>query len=215
MTSSQPKFTQKQRTRLRTLGLCPAQIDEIEGVLKLNRSLLEQPAPMSDVREELGALRDVIDCARKVASKITDPEEHAKDKFAARNEARWRLHMAASEVSDVIEALSASVAGLEKLGQITERALDNLPKKQRRSVAADFRPVARIDEALLRGFMKAYKPPFPPYMPRVSSSDNSTFRQIVGICYEAAGLENSDPVRAIKNYKKVLKQRAARRSPGK
>lgn len=206
---ARPTFTENQRKRLKDIGLLPAQITEIENTLASNRALLEQPAPMNDVREELGAFRDAMDRACKIAAKLSDPKKYSKDKVAARNEAWARLQWAASEASDVIEALSASQAALETLGAIINIAINSLPKQQRTSVAADFRPIARIDEALLRGFTKADKSPLPPYTLKVSSSSGNKFRQIVGICYAAMGQKNDDPERAIKTYLRVLKMRRA------
>lgn len=206
MASNKPKFTNRQREHLKQLGLCPAQIDEVERTLALSRALLQSPPTMNSVRDELSAFQVAIDDARKVADKLSNSEKYTQDKIAARKEAQYRIQWVASEVSDVIEALSASLAGLETLGKIVKRALDDLPKKQRRQFA-DFRPVARIDHALLDGFIKAHKPPFPPYILHRSSSPGSTFRKIVGICYEAMGWSNDDPERAIKSYLRVRNKR--------
>lgn len=63
-----------------------------------------------------------------------------------------------------------------------------------------------IAEALVFGWDKEYGrvpkcEPFPASM-KPSAAENSTFREIVGICYEAEG-GNEDPLAAIKAFLKM------------
>lgn len=207
--TSTPRFTDNQRQQLQRLGLLPQQIETLEASLPLSRILLKNPAPMAEVREELRDLHKAIKKVQKATAKISEGTT------PARKEAYWRLQWAATELERE-KITIVDLVGLEftkpldwlEIGhKFTENALDNLPKQQRRK-QADSRPIERIDKALLEGFTKAHKPPFPPYTLKVSSSDGSTFRQIVGICYEAMGQEHCDPERAIKNYLRITKHRS-------
>lgn len=197
-------FTDNQRERLCRLGLLAEQIAELESVLPLNRALLEQPAGMGDVRTELVDLSAALNCAHAAVENVDKGKSLER---LERNEARWRLELADFETTGTWDTLPTALKALAAADIVIQRALADLPNKQRGSVAADFRPVALIKEALLRGFIKAHKPPFPRYTLRVSSSEGSTFREIVGICYEAMG-KNTDPERAIKEYKALRKRKA-------
>lgn len=197
-------FTEEQRERLRKLDLLTEQIAEIESALPLNRSLLEQPAGMADVREELSVLSAALKRAHAAAEKVD------KGKSPKLNEARWRLELADFDTTNACETLPTVLKALAAADIGIQRALADLPNKERRSVAADFRPVARIKKALLDGFIKAHKLPLPPCTLRVSSSEGSKFREIVGICYEAMGQKNADPERAIKQYIALCKRESER-----
>jgi len=87
-------------------------------------------------------------------------------------------------------------------------AISTLPLSQRRHRTADLRPVRRIAEGLLKGWLDAQgaSKPLPAYMLRESSSPSSPFRKIVIICYRAIGLD-LDPERAIKAYIRWGKER--------
>ena len=122
---------------------------------------------------------------------------------------------------------------LQALATAAREASETLPAKPARWRKADPRPIKRIMEALYAGWSKAkgtsvrrtpeYQTPeeafvaigqvrtnpFPKEL-RASSAPGSPFREIAGICYEAAGGgQDSDPERAIKAYMAESRSRTA------
>ncbi|MHB8455362.1 MAG: hypothetical protein ACYDDO_11860 [Acidiferrobacterales bacterium] len=200
MANTSLRLSDEHREQLQRLGLCVDQITALETVLPLNRALFKGPAPMADVRDVVTTLHKLVDQAGKATKKIVLGKEPSQV------EARSRIEWANFDLKGDGALLAKATEVLSSLLTVVERVRLDLPKTQRRNVA-DFTLVARIDEALRRGFMKAHKSPYPPYTLHVTSSPNSEFRRIVGIYYEAiTGISDIEPERAIKKYIAVCKK---------
>jgi hypothetical protein len=122
---------------------------------------------------------------------------------------------------------------LSALAQAANLGLAKKGAKPTRHRTASPQPIRWIESALLRGWNQAHgsrvvhgrsaeefeekmeamrkTPPMPPYPRnfRPSDKEGCAFREIVSICYEAAGAPSEhDPLRAIRSY---LKQRSEQR----
>jgi hypothetical protein len=197
-----PKFTADQRHRLSTLSVSEAQIKEVESIgLRWASIWLRKQPKLQDVRDELSTVSTAVNRARQALSKLLGADNTAP--AAARREALLWSQVAAQSMGYKLETLEMTETQLEVAQVLLDQAQTDVTKiGQRRFRAADVFPIARIDQALLQGFVNGRDPskPMPPYVIKVSSSPTSVFRQIVGICYEAAGAANTDPERAIKAY---------------
>ena len=89
-----------------------------------------------------------------------------------------------------------------------------------RSRTALWIPVGTIDGALRDGWEQARRQQLPakglaeqvPEQFQPTATQDSTFREVVGICYEAAGAGvDADPLRAIRAYVGIRKGSAAKR----
>jgi hypothetical protein len=114
---------------------------------------------------------------------------------------------------------------LSALARAARRGLEAKGAKPTRHRTASPQPIRWIEDALLRGWNQAHgsivvhgksaeefeekmasmrkAPPRPPYPEAFWPSDSvgGAFREIVGICYEAAGAPpEQEPLRAIRNY---------------
>lgn len=209
-TSNNPSFSPDQRQRLTNLGLRTVEINELEIYLPLCRALLGPTPKFQEVRDAIESLHRKMKSAHSAMAELRT----ATLSMAAKYEANARLIIAderghrAAEGGDIERAMQA----LESACSVVQRAQESLPKVQRRHRKADIAPVQFINKALLDGFNKRHSTnstdpvtgerrfgPLPPYTLKQSSSANSPYRRIVGICYEAID-QNLDPERAIKAF---------------
>lgn len=197
---SQFVFSAEQRSRLLALGLVQEQIQELEQTLPGNAAWLKKPPSRKLVFSEL-------DLAEKAAARALKKLRTLDDETTAtgyRAVAAALMSVGATEVSvDATSVVSSAIEALEKLPAVFAAARANAPPGPWRFRSANPKVIDRIDSALLRGFTRHYRPPFPPYEIRISASANSKFRSIVSICYEAIGAGNNDPERAIRAYIKL------------
>jgi hypothetical protein len=190
------RFTSSQRNELTKAGLLAAQINELENAaLPVAQAYLSKPPALQDVRDELQKLLTTMQDARDVMSRLLSPK-----RAAATREVWNRVLLAEADMYNSFECIEKALSAVTLAHAVVQRAKSDLPMEQRRHRTADPFPVARINKALLDGFVKEHGagkkgPP----RPRVSASPTSAFQGIVGICYDAMG-RNADPERAIKAY---------------
>jgi len=205
--NSAPEFTQDQRRRLRECGLIDAQIDEVETfALPICLALLTRPPTMQEVRNELIVVSKALERAHEAMAALSSANLAAPGRF----EASQRVLMAEYNLQGDGSVFEKTLAQLVATQAVLNHAQAELPEGPRRDPAASAMPVNRIDQALLSGFVKWYSTedaPMPHYMMKPSASPGSDFREIVGLCYEAMGRQNSDPERAIRAYVKWRKDR--------
>lgn len=193
----QPRFSKVERAELTELGLIESQIDQLQTIaLPLARAWLKPLPRLQDVRDELNSLSNSMSSALASMSALLTAAAPSRGRY----EALQRLVLEDFEEHGSYESIQVAHRMLLRAYSVVRRAQDSLPKTQRRQATADILPVVRINEALLSGFTKGHSSPLPPYTLHPSASPGSPFRRIVGICYEAMGLVNTDPERAIKKF---------------
>jgi hypothetical protein len=203
-----PRFTDDQRVRLAQLGVVTEQVQTLEGILGLLRAML---SPAATLREVRGALDDTRKQARAAHHAIT---KLLSSQYVATREARVRVQVAESDMGLEVGAVpEAAAASLQTLLTVLAQARGALSNEQRRSEAASPWPVARIEKALLDGFVAHHDPrregPMPPRT--LLPSRNAEFLEIVEICYRASVGRETSPDRAIRAYLAVAKRRSGLR----
>lgn len=227
-----PDFTPQQRKRLVDLKLRPEQIAELRYALLVVRMVLTKPAANNDVSEHLREVEKLAsDLIRKLSAiGIQKSPEHSAA-YALLEVNYWQGEMLDEVGATIPEHLLPRLAALKKAAVEARTTLPNKPARWRK---ADPRPIKRIRDALYAGWAKAQRGratripeglsleealaaakenrtlPFPKAFD-VSKSPNSVFRDIAGICYEAAGGgPDSDPERAIKAFLQEDREQTAR-----
>ena len=218
-------FLPEQRRELQdTLGLLPAQVDELESdALRKMRAILRRQPTKSNVRAELedeaNALRSAEDAiSRLLRGSLAHPagstEVGPKDAAAA------RVMLATFEAEEDPEVLDRALVSIGAALRVIEKAIAGLPDKPTRHRTASPQLVSLIDKALLSGFLKAHghwpgtsgqgsDKPLPAYPIKTSCADGSDYRRIVEVCFEAAGAEaDQGRERAIREF---MRQKRARR----
>lgn len=202
--ASDPSFSIEYLQQLKQFGVVEEQIEDLQNhVLPAIRLLLRPRPTLAEVRAELTgfgeAVKDLTNAIERINGGV-DGSAHAEVCELITRE-HWRTELTDSDVFDDL------LLSLEMLQLIVKRAAAALPTTQRRPLTAKAGPVKAIDQALRSGFerhhQEAGQEVVPPYTLHTSSSPGSPFREIVGICYAAAGA-NRDPERAIKNYLAAL-----------
>lgn len=230
-----PDFTKVQRQRLERLGCEPEQIAQLRSALAAIRRTLYRRAARNDVKASLETVAKHADALLKELGRIamqTDPARAAANLII--EEAYWRAF------PDDQGPWSAHhmLPRLREIAEGARTGIKKLPVGPTRNRPADPHPIARIDNALLYGWGKVHVhvhhvredtpaewaahaksyPPAGPYPKRFDASDaaprkdgsGNVFREIVGICYEAAGAKpDADPLRAIRAYLKLKKEKHA------
>ncbi len=197
-------FSADQRLRLAHLGLIDTQIRELERILPLVRSILARPARVTDIRQVLQPLLSALKKADRILSRLLNAGDSLRD---AERQALARL-IDFDDDNELGEAI-------RKANDLILRAMPRASKHK----SATAIPVALIDRALLNGFIrkplidkKTGGPYCPAYTIKRSSSQGSPYREIIGICYEAAtGQRDVDPERAIRAF---IAQEKARTKAG-
>ena len=203
-----PTFTEEQKEPLSRLGLFDQQIKAVESVLPTVQALLGQAAPLTDVREPIESLGKALASASLAIAHLCP----AYNNTSAKQEARLRLQLADFHLNRNMngETLDTAAQSLATTAKVVERALQHLPRDQRRHRANPL-PIATIERALLESCdLKLHTGKrFPPFL-KPSASEASPFREIIEICYAAAGAKNSNPERAIKAH--IAQARQARKT---
>lgn len=205
-------FDADQVRALKRLGVEEEQRIRLVPALRVIRLCSETAPKLSEVRQHLEDLAsNVRDAARSLQMLLAAPEAEA-----ARFEAMHRLRQASLRIDGdglVGEPLDQMGAALRDLVEVAEKAIRSTPAGQTRPQAHIY-PIQYIDDALRIGFDITWKSvpveerrpnPFAP-----SARNGSPFREVVAICYAAAGAPNSDPLRAIRGYLAALKTAAPR-----
>lgn len=173
------------------------QIGALESdALLLGMAWLRPAPPMADVRD---SLKEVRHHTQIVSSRLSSMFKAAKTSVGPRRVGS--LAMAANAIMAAATDCDASPKEVDavrlELGRLVEwcdRALSKQPRQQRSRAAHPF-PVARIWQVLARQQRRGHT------TIRLSSSEDSQFRAICGICYEAmTGEAGADPERAIKAF---------------
>lgn len=212
-----PEFTAAQRKRLKDLGVIPEQIERLRAVLVVVQSALQRDPAQADVRDVLGdvakhthsllaTLRPMVsrnDVARAVAI------EHMDEAFMdLRREARQPLRFEEGEV-----AIRILIPQLQQLHLAAHNAFRKMGSylKPARSRTANWIGVSVLDGALRDGWGLAHPHEPIPEKFEPTAKEGSTFREVVGICYEAAGAGiDADPLRAIRGYMRIRGGSAAK-----
>jgi len=207
-------FTTAQRRDLKQrLSVNDKQLQGLEVALRVVAHYTEAGAGLVEVRAPLRTLaKKAKETAMALESLLKAPATES-----ARSEARLRL----LESVDILHPKRAAVdpmkpgstffhdydereeeakrihAIVAELDAIAEHALARMPKAQTHA-AAHTHPIWYIHEVLNFGFSSEVPLPRLPFP--ASSSKTSNFREIVGICYQAAKAPTSDPERAIKAF---------------
>lgn len=197
-------FSLNQQQRLTRLGLIDTQIRALERKLPLVRSILTRPARVADIRQVLQPLQNALKKADRILSRLLNAGDSSSD---AQRQALVRL-INFDDDNELGEAI-------KKANDLLLRAMPRASKHK----SATAVPVALIDRALLNGFIrkplideKTGDPYCPAYTIKRSSSQGSPYREIIGICYEAAtGQRDVDPERAIRAF---IAQEKARTKAG-
>lgn len=191
------QFTPDERRELLRLGLSEAMVHQIEvDALPIAKESLSWQPSRSDVRAELREVTDAIKAARDAIEALLAATSAAPARLTARSllpggglrhrEGGMRLAEASKRLDDSLSVL-----------QVAESCIPD-DKPLRRTTASHY-PVELIHNAMQLGSLIEGADPHVERV-RPSSSPTSRFRQVVGICYQAIGADNTDPERAIKAY---------------
>lgn len=203
-------FSARHIQSLKKLGVEAEQRTRLEPALRVIRLYLEPSPKLGEVRQHL---IEVADTAR-AASRALQALLSAPDSEGARSEAKARLRQASLRIDDeglMHEPLDQMSSTLRELLKVAKAAINKTPTEQTRQQAHPY-PIAYIDHALRIGFNVIWKTipiaerkpnPFAP-----SARKGSPFRDVVAVCYAAAGAPNADPLRAIRAYLAELKTAA-------
>ncbi len=206
-------FSPSQRDELKRLGVDAEQLKRLQLALRIIKAYTAAPATLCDVRNPLDDLTKAAARTAKLLNSLSQAPVHDD----AMTEAKGRLMLAIYEVvpdfSELTLAQLQSAACL--IRDAASHALQEIPRQQSRHKSAHVYPIKYIDDALLLGFTASQNAnkegPWPPYPFKPSASPTSKFRQIVGVCYEAAGAPSNDPERAIKSYMRVRRSEGRQR----
>lgn len=178
------RFTATQRRQLAELQVLPEQITALENALPLCQALDLHTATMTDVRDELENVLEVMATADLAIRRISSATSPAVRESCARMQEHW-MESDEEQFVDAGGRLGEPIlSALADLRSIALGALLCLPK-ERRTRAVSWRPVERIHHALQSGWGHAVaasrsRLPFP-HFPRTTS--DGLFAQVVGICY--------------------------------
>ena len=194
-------FLAHQRQQLETLGLSAKQIEQLENrACPLGTLFLVKPKKMADVRDRLEHIRASFGDKRPMS--LGDLAQGTISDES--NEAMLRVYEAATNLFG-FQIFDKGQLQEECLTKIVEAAVSELPK-QSRHFLANPRPVHLIWNAIIDAHDGTT-----PNLIHLSSSSGCSFRQIVGICYEAMTGRIVDPERAIKKFVKSEWDREAQR----
>lgn len=225
--SARADFTAVQLRELQRLGCEPEQITELRHAFPRIRLALHRRAARNAVKASLETVAKHADALLKELGKIamqTDPARAAANLII--EEVYWRHFPDDSgpwSAHHMLPRLRAVADGARS-------GIEKLPAKPTRHHTANPLPIRAIDHALISGWSKVHvhihhvredtpsqwaahakaHPPAGPYPRRFIASDapKSAFREVVGICYEAAGAEvDTDPLRAIRAYLKLKREK--------
>lgn len=213
-------FTATQRKRLKGLGVIPEQVEQLRGVLPFVQSTLDRPAAKNGVK---AVLDDVAKHAHSLLSVLepvvsrNDAERSTAldcmdDAFLDNRRLTGQV-LRSDEGETAMRVLIPQLKQLRDAARSASRKIGPNPKAARHR-RADPMPVKAIDGALRMGWADVHAQWTSPHNPgeplprqfEPSKRESSTFRKIVGVCYEAAGADiDADPVRAIEGYMREVR----------
>lgn len=220
------RFSDDEQSRLRELGVIDEQVQQLRFAQLAIRVAIAPHAARNDALQLLEDIRKLsVELDRKLGVLLLPPTAGHSLVHALLEERYWRI---ADRQADDGPTLSEHLMPrLRALSASASHSIDSLPKQATRHRTGDPTPIRRIDEALLWGWVKAHGPvagawasfdneadeiaamiehaqaqrPAKPYPAefRPSVSASSAFREIVEICYSAAGYK-AFPKRALEAY---------------
>jgi hypothetical protein len=192
-----PDFTNDQKRTLLGHGVCDEQITELRHALEHIRRDLRSPSANNAVATHLGEIEKLAsELSRKLRVCIV-PEAAGMIE-----DGYWTQR----PMDDGYNVAAHLCPRLDTLTAVTSVAIDALPKgKPARSRTGSTRPIQLIDDALMNGWVKRkmieaakLAAPFPAeHCPSVS--EGSAYREIIEICYAAAGYRRF-PKRALEAH---------------
>lgn len=207
------KFKPEHIRQLESFGVTQELQDRLEILLRVVAYSTENAPKIVDVRKPLTRLsKRARETLAAIDSLLTAPTEQsayfeARGRFLQTLEALNPNSCAvdpmkpssdfSNDVDERLEEAKRLRVAVQQLAKVAAEAIERIPVTQSRTTVSAY-PIARIYEALNFGYMPTplrLEEPFP-----ASESDSSPFRQIVGVCYEAAGAPNADPLRAIREF---------------
>jgi hypothetical protein len=208
-----PQFTHEQKISLAKLGLVRRQITKLELTLPLAKAWMDaEVSPMRDTHDVLTESRTVMHAAMYATMKLLHPSSMAQ------REASYRVIDADCDADQEGGAVMDAFRALVEASCVLDKALDALPKEQRRAQTS-IMLFQRIDKALLDGFIedsqqrradkelvdRVVEKGLPAY-PRIEPLNGGVYKKIIRIYYDAMGLPNGNPDQAIRNYIAWLKE---------
>lgn len=222
-------FTAEQRRELsETLGLLPEQIDEVESTLPSIRAFLKKAPARNDVLAKLQDLATALRSAHDSIASLLAPNSMEGEISVKQSALAW-VHAASFDVGEPADALDMSLPSLRSALSVVDQAVKDVSGLgATRNRTASTRPVALVDGALLRGFLKAHghlpgrsaelagsprlipsyvlapsailAPPAKERSLTPSAAEGSDYRRIVEMSYEAAGSRRGSREKAIKAF---------------
>jgi hypothetical protein len=196
-----PNFTEGQLAELKRLGLTGEYVQQLRAVLPIIRNHVLDRSKPNEVKDRL---KEIEKLARDLVKKLQDSNASAKQVVALLDSNLW--------LAEQEDGLSITSAPLQIGEHVSNRYLPDLtnlvaaarvsqadvPKVKRgRSRTASSLPVKAVYDALMSG--SHYSKQNYPIEMKPSAAENSKFRSIVGVCFEAAG-GTADPLRAIRAF---------------
>jgi hypothetical protein len=205
MTRARCMFTADQRQELRRLDLFPEQIKQLEKeALPAISWRLRPPPRMADVRETLAGFLEALDRVEQLYVKMYMLGTRARVEAASRLDLAQEALGFDPTSHDGMDKLHDS---LETATKIVRRALQDLPKIQRRTRLNSAQFVRKILGALHRGHAEHFdcsgygdapsRQPMKPFLIKVARK-KPPFPQIVEIVSEASGGWSAED--AIRNH---------------
>jgi hypothetical protein len=210
-------FTAGQRQQLAKCGVLPEQVEQLRHALVAIKCAL-QPPPGRNATAKI--LADVTKHAEALAALLANMWNQTD---AAHGQAMIEVEQRYwEERPDDIGPSSAYfvIPQLAALADAARAALEAMPKDQARHRTGSGEPIKRIKDALLRGWIDAqgprdvriidgreYKAALPPFPDKFHARESKQFREIVAVCYDAAGAPRDyEPLAAIRACARDEKQ---------
>jgi hypothetical protein len=195
-----PRFNEEHRRRLADLGVSREQIACLEVALMTVALSARSPPPRNDIRDMLNDHRDGLATVERL--------------FGTSDVAREALVLAQAAAYSMFRKIHINdlfASSIRLARSIVEEAIRGIEAAdQRRGQSASPDPIRAIYDALVRGHGRAMKIEIGdnpnPLTLLPSRSEASKFKAIASICYEAAGIEEHAPDRAIRAFLIEFKQ---------
>jgi hypothetical protein len=192
------RFKPHHRAELLRLGLVPDAIDRVEvEALPAARELLTRAPLRGDVVNELRCVEKALLDAKNAIEKLLTATDQVPHRMAARmllSGMGHRFTQGGRKLDQTSTSLTASM-------KVVAEAISKLPPGPNRHQAASSLPIKLIYSAVQFGSLKGGVDELPANL-KPSSSPTSSFRKMIGICYECVDAPSADPERAIKAYVK-------------
>ena len=157
----------------------------------------------ADVGAEFLKLSKALGAAQKVLLRLQSSDVRAVA------QARLRILTVDAAIKANQGVLAAALHAVAVLQRLVKRADEHRPRTAVRRQVASGAPVKFIADALLTGWVKAHPKwlrtsldmQVDPVLPvNIASTVDGVFMEIVTVCYEAIGAENTAPQRAVREF---------------